>query len=82
MTRYEEVETLEANMRLKKNMWQGLHDWGELVDGWNSADFESLNPEAMQQSVNKYNKICAQCEKGLVTNTVLPMLKERMLLLP
>ena len=31
----------------------------------------------MQQSVNKYNKVCAQCEKGLPINTVLPMLKEK-----
>jgi len=54
-------------------MWQGLHDWGEQVDTWSTAPFESLNTEAMQQSVNKYNKVCAQCEKGLPVNTVLPM---------
>lgn len=29
VTRYEEVEDLEIGLRLKKNLWQGLHDWGE-----------------------------------------------------
>ena len=43
------------------------------MDTWSTAPFESLNTEAMQQSVNKYNKVCAQCEKGLPVNTVLPM---------
>ena len=47
------------------------------MDTWSTAPFESLNTEAMQQSVNKYNKVCAQCEKGLPVNTVLPMLKEK-----
>jgi len=77
VTRYEEVENLEGNLRLKKNMWQGLHDWGEQVDGWSTAPFESLNTEVMQQQVNKYAKICSQVEKGLPANTVLPLLKDK-----
>ena len=47
-----QVENLAQNLKLKQNMWQGLHDWGEQVDTWSTAPFESLNTEAMQQSVN------------------------------
>ena len=77
VTRYEEVDRLEASMKLKKGLWQGLHDWGEQVDGWSTAPFESLDTEGMQAAVNKYNKVCAQCEKGLPPNTVLPLLREK-----
>ena len=77
VTRYEEVESLEANMKLKKNLWQGLHDWGAQVEGWSTAPFESLDTEEMQKAVTKYNKVCAECEKGLPPNSMLPLLKNK-----
>ena len=77
VTRYDEVETVEVNMRLKKNMWQGLNDWGIQVEEWKAADFETLNPEDMGVKVGKYNKIVGQCDKGLPTNTVLPLLADK-----
>ncbi len=64
VTRYEEVETLEVNLRLKKNMWQGLHDWGEQIEAWSNAPFDTLNTEDMGVKVNKYAKIVSQCDKG------------------
>ena len=33
----------------------------------------------MQLSVNKYNKVCTQCAKGLPINSVLPLLEEKVL---
>ena len=72
-----QVDNLAANLKLKQAMWQGLHDWGEQVEGWSTAPFESLNTEAMQQSVNKYNKVCSQVEKGLPINSVIPLLKDK-----
>ena len=77
VTRYDEVETLEVNMRLKTNMWQGLKDWGIQVEEWKAAAFDTLNTEEMGVKVNKYSKIVGQCDKGLPSNTVLPILAEK-----
>ena len=77
VTRYDEVEDLEAAMRLKRNLWHGIHDWGAQVDEWNGAPFDALDPELMQKEVTKYAKTVSQCEKGLAPNTALPILKER-----
>ena len=77
VTRYDEVEELEGNLRLKKNMWQSLSDWGEQIEKWSNAPFDSLNTEHMQQQVQRYAKVVNQCEKGLPANTVLPILREK-----
>ena len=77
VTRYEEVDHLEGNLRLKKNMWKSLNDWGDQIDTWSTAPFESLDTNQMQQQVNKYAKVVSQCENGLQINQVLPILKEK-----
>ena len=77
VTRPEELESLDAKMKLMKNLWQGVHDWGAQVEGWSTAPFESLDTEEMQKAVTKYNKVCAECEKGLPPNSVLPLLKDK-----
>ena len=77
VTRYDEVEDLEIDMRLKKNLWQSLHDWGEQIEAWSTAPFESLNADQMQVQVTKYAKVVNQSEKGLPLNTVLPILKDK-----
>jgi dynein heavy chain len=76
VTKYDDVETLEVNLKLKRNMWQGLNDFGEQVEAWKKAPFETLNTELMQVTVAKYGKVVAQCDKGLPTNTVLPKLAD------
>ncbi|KAL3909338.1 MAG: hypothetical protein SGPRY_009465, partial [Prymnesium sp.] len=47
------------------------------VEQWSSAPFESLNTDLMQQQVTRYAKVVAQSDKGLPSNTVVPILKEK-----
>lgn len=47
------------------------------MEQWSSAPFESLNTDLMQQQVTRYAKVVAQSDKGLPSNTVVPILKEK-----
>ena len=47
VTKYDDVETLEINLRLKRNMWQGLDDFEKQVEAWKTAAFDTLNTEQM-----------------------------------
>jgi len=77
VTRYDEVEDLEANLRLKRNLWHGIADWGRQVELWTAAPFDELDTDLMQKEVTKYAKVCSQVEKGLPMNSVLPLLKDK-----
>ena len=44
---------------------------------WNTIKFEALEPEQLNQIVNKYGKNVYQVEKGLPPNSLVPNLKHR-----
>jgi dynein heavy chain len=77
VTRYDEVEAVASNLSLKRSLWSSLDDWARQTEDWVQAPFESLNVEAMNGYVQRVDKVCKQCEKGLPENTVLPILKDK-----
>ena len=77
VTRYDEVDAVVSNLRLKRSLWSSLDDWGRQTDEWVGAPFEMLVVDSMNAYVQKIDKVCKQCEKGMPDNTVLPILKEK-----
>ncbi|KAM6971776.1 dynein axonemal heavy chain 6 [Aplochiton taeniatus] len=77
VTKYEALEELSAEVKLKQLLWDSLEDWDVLQAGWMQCKFEELEPDQLNAQVNKYSKYVSQLEKGLPPNNVVPRLKER-----
>ncbi|KAA0194622.1 Dynein heavy chain 6 axonemal [Fasciolopsis buskii] len=75
--RFEELDNLVAEMKLKQLLWDSMEQWDALYEGWMTADFLKVDPEELSNTTNKYNKSVSQLEKGLPPNNVVPLLKER-----
>ncbi|CAH8607108.1 unnamed protein product [Heterobilharzia americana] len=75
--RFEELETLVGEMKLKHLLWNSLEEWDETIKEWMKADFFKLNPEDLTNVTMKYVKSVNLLEKGLPPNTVVPLLKEK-----
>uniref|UniRef100_A0A8K9XJ36 Dynein, axonemal, heavy chain 6 n=1 Tax=Oncorhynchus mykiss TaxID=8022 RepID=A0A8K9XJ36_ONCMY len=76
VTKYEALEELSAEVKLKQLLWDSLEEWDALQAGWMECKFEELDPETLSAQVNKYAKCVNQLEKGLPPNSVVPRLKE------
>ncbi|XP_072525800.1 dynein axonemal heavy chain 6 [Salminus brasiliensis] len=75
VTKYESLEELSAEVKLKHLMWDALEEWDGLQNGWMQSKFDELDPELLSAQVNKYGKYVTQLEKGLPPNSVVPHLK-------
>ncbi|XP_063073303.1 dynein axonemal heavy chain 6 [Engraulis encrasicolus] len=75
VTKFEALEELSAEMKLKKLLWDALEEWQALEEEWMECKFEELDPEVLSSQVAKYSKYVMQLEKGLPPNTVVPQLK-------
>ena len=43
VTRYEELEDLVSEVKLKQTMWSGLEEWAKLTAGWFEVREHSTN---------------------------------------
>ncbi|KAL4640265.1 dynein heavy chain 6, axonemal [Arapaima gigas] len=77
VTKYEALEELSAEVKLKQLLWDSLEEWDLLQAAWMKAKFEELDPEQLNGEVVKYSKFVSQLEKGLPPNSVVPSLKEQ-----
>ncbi|KAG7458844.1 hypothetical protein MATL_G00224900 [Megalops atlanticus] len=77
VTRYDDLEELSAEMKLKQLLWDSLEEWDVLQATWMESKFEDLDPEDLSAQVTKYIKYISQLEKGLPPNSVVPKLKEQ-----
>lgn len=75
MTRFEILEQVQNDVKLRILLWQSLATWDETVASWYEVEFESLNVEEMNAFVLKNLKNIMQLEKGLPDNNILPTLK-------
>ncbi|KAK2908777.1 hypothetical protein Q8A67_004614 [Cirrhinus molitorella] len=76
VTKYETLEELTAEVKLKQLLWDSLEEWENLENSWLQNKFEELDPELLSRQVNKFAKYVSQLEKGLQKNNVVPCLKE------
>ncbi|XP_069560973.1 dynein axonemal heavy chain 6 [Brachyistius frenatus] len=75
VTRFETLEDLIADFKLKQLLWDSLEEWDSLRDGWHENTLEELDLEQFSSQVNKYSKYVNQLEKGLLCNNIVPVLK-------
>jgi dynein heavy chain len=77
VTKFDELEETIAEIKLKELLWKSLEEWDTLFVGWQSERFDRIEPDALNQIVNKYGKYVYQIEKGLPPNNLVPKLRER-----
>ncbi|XP_018593809.2 dynein heavy chain 6, axonemal [Scleropages formosus] len=77
VTKYEALEELSAEVKLKQLLWDSLEEWDSHQGSWMTSKFEELDPEQLNAEVVKYSKFVSQLEKGLPPNSVVPRLKEQ-----
>ncbi|XP_078146083.1 dynein axonemal heavy chain 6 [Centroberyx gerrardi] len=77
VTKFEALEDLSVDVRLKQLLWDSLEEWDSLHDGWMQSTFEQLDLEHLSSQVTKYGKHINQLEKGLPLNSVVPCLKNK-----
>uniref|UniRef100_A0A8C4HR50 Dynein, axonemal, heavy chain 6 n=2 Tax=Dicentrarchus labrax TaxID=13489 RepID=A0A8C4HR50_DICLA len=77
VTKFDTLEELVSEFRLKQLLWDSLEEWESLQDGWRQSTLEQLDLEQFSSQVIKYGKYVSQLEKGLPRNSVLPCLKDK-----
>jgi dynein heavy chain len=65
ITKYEELEQVHAELRLKELLWRSLDEWDTLLVDWYDMEFHSIDPEDMNNTVSKYAKYAHQLDKGM-----------------
>ncbi|KAM6471116.1 dynein axonemal heavy chain 6 [Liasis olivaceus] len=77
VTKFDTLEEVCAELKLKQLLWDSLSEWSVLEEDWMESKFDSLDPELLNGQVAKYTKFVNQLEKGLPPNNVVPQLKEK-----
>ncbi|KAG8130386.1 hypothetical protein E2320_017073 [Naja naja] len=77
ITKFDTLEEVCAELKLKQLLWDSLSEWSILEEEWMESKFDSLDPELLNGQVSKYAKFVNQLEKGLPPNNVVPQLKEK-----
>ncbi|CAF0752073.1 unnamed protein product [Brachionus calyciflorus] len=77
VTKFEELEETIGEIKLKELLWNSIDEWDTYFTEWKEAKFDKIEPDALNQIVNKYSKNVYQVEKGLPPNNLVPLLKQR-----
>ncbi|XP_042305526.1 dynein axonemal heavy chain 6 [Sceloporus undulatus] len=77
VTKFEALEEVCAELKLKQLLWDSLCEWAILEEDWMECKFDSLDTESLNSQVSKYAKFVNQLEKGLPPNSIVPQLKEK-----
>ncbi|CAB0031813.1 unnamed protein product [Trichogramma brassicae] len=77
MTRFEILEQVVDEVKLRLMLWDSLLAWDTTIAKWYQDEFETLNVEDMNNFVTKNLKNIMQLEKGLPVNVIVPQLKEK-----
>ncbi|XP_072373357.1 dynein axonemal heavy chain 6 [Scyliorhinus torazame] len=76
ISKFDLLEEVHADVKLKQLLWNSLNDWDVRVDEWLQLKFETIDAEELTGEVAKYSKFVNQLEKGLPSNTVAATLKD------
>ncbi|XP_051801201.1 dynein axonemal heavy chain 6 isoform X2 [Acanthochromis polyacanthus] len=77
MTKFDTLEKLTADFRLKQLLWDSMEEWDSLQYGWWQSTLMQLDMEQFSSQINKYGKLVNQLEKGLPPNSLVPNLKDK-----
>ena len=73
--KFEDVEECVEEVELKRNLWVGGKEWGDLVENWADMQFEQIDVAEMDELIQRYSKLTFKLERGLPKNNVVPRLK-------
>ena len=77
VSKLEELTMVDDEVRLKELLWSSISEWDALFEELKSEKFEKIDPDALNQTINKYGKNVYSLEKGLPPNNLVPLLRER-----
>ncbi|KAF6103026.1 dynein axonemal heavy chain 6 [Phyllostomus discolor] len=77
VSKFEDLEEVSAEVKLKQLLWDSLQEWDQLQEEWLKSKFDCLDPDVLNTQVSKYGKFVTQLEKGLPPNNVVPQLKHK-----
>lgn len=66
-----------TQIKLKQRLWENVVQWDDIVNEWETANFEMLNADEIQQIIGKYLKNLVQFEKNFPPNAIVPKLREK-----
>lgn len=71
-TKFENLTTINDDVETKILLWESSVEWTKLVQGFNEAPFTSINVEAIQQSLEQYQRNVSKIRKLIpLTNEML-----------
>ncbi|XP_068083916.1 dynein axonemal heavy chain 6 [Anabrus simplex] len=76
VTRFEMLEEVVNDVKLRQTLWECVDTWDQLVNEWETCDFNLLDPEDLQLTTAKNIKTIHQLEKGLPENQIVPKFKD------
>lgn len=76
-SKFEELEELEQEIWLKRNLWTGQKEFETLTGEWCNTTFDRIDADEMEEQVQRYHKLVMKLERGLPKNDVVPRLKEK-----
>lgn len=75
MSRFDFLDEVINDVKLRQLLWESVETWEQNVNDWTYNDFNTLNPDDMNQTTAKFMKFINQFEKGLPENLIVPKLK-------
>nr|XP_034190797.1 dynein heavy chain 6, axonemal [Osmia lignaria] len=75
-TRFDSLDQVMNELRLRVLLWESLTSWEEAVFEWYAGDFDALDVEQITSFTMQTMKNIIQLERGLPSNNILPKLKE------
>uniref|UniRef100_A0A6I8NU96 Dynein axonemal heavy chain 6 n=1 Tax=Ornithorhynchus anatinus TaxID=9258 RepID=A0A6I8NU96_ORNAN len=77
VSKFDTLEEVSAELKLKQLLWDSFYEWDIHQTEWLECKFDGLDPEQLNSQVAKYAKFVSQLEKGLPSNNVVPLLKQK-----
>lgn len=76
VTRFEVLDEVMSDVRLRMLLWDSVSTWAKTIDEWYHSDFSELNVDDMNLFIAKNLKNINQLDKGLPTNLIVPKLRD------
>lgn len=75
-SQFEDLAECAEEVELKRSLWVGIKEWGELTDGWAAQGFFDLDEAELDEKVQRFTKLAFKVDRGLPSNRVVPKLKD------
>ncbi|XP_076649863.1 dynein heavy chain at 16F [Halictus rubicundus] len=80
-TRFDVLDQVTNELRLRTLLWQTLNEWEHAVHQWLTSEFDTLDVEDITSFTMRTMKNLIQLERGLPPNNIVPGLKDNVELL-